>query len=84
VEVLIKLFAAIFGLAAGIIATMVIAALFVAGVCLLLLFTPVAAVAVAFGSKRASEYSGAFRALIEKCLEKVTEVWGSIAGNVFS
>jgi hypothetical protein len=30
-----------------------------------------------------AEYSGAFRALIEWCMEKVTEVWGSIAGNVF-
>jgi hypothetical protein len=30
-----------------------------------------------------AEYSGAFRALFEWCMEKVTEVWGSIAGNVF-
>ena len=83
VAVLVKILAGIFGLAAGAIATIVIVALFVAGVGLLLLFTPFAAIAVVFGSKKAWEFSGGFRTLTEWCLEKVAEAWSSLARHVF-
>ena len=81
-DVLVKIIAAVFGLIAGLIATIVMVALLALGLCLMILVTPIAAVLVIFGVIRASRFSGGFRSFTEWCFEKISEAWRALVGRV--